>query len=127
MSPQLLRHPEQIGPQVHGARGPEGLAVFQLTTILEEAHHSLIIVELDAMLYEDAAEMAEFISYALGDASKGAAVLLYSPAVDPFLGDQMRNADRVFYFEEGPRTEPRIVAKALSKTQKDQTTLEAFS
>jgi hypothetical protein len=104
-----------------------GFTVFQLMTILEEAHHSLIIVEHDPMLYEDAAEMVEYISHALGDASKDAAVLLYSPAVDPFMGDLMKNADRVFYFEEGARAAPRMVAKALPKTQKDQTTLEAFS
>ncbi len=61
--------------------------VFQLMTILEEAHHSLIIVEHDPMLYNDAAEMVEYISHALGDASKEAAVLLYSPEVDSFLED----------------------------------------
>ncbi len=35
----------------------------------------------------------------------------------------MQNADRAFYFEEGLR----MVSKALPKTQRDQTTLEAFS
>lgn len=104
-----------------------GFTVFQLMTILEEAHHSLIIVEHDPMLYDDAAEMVEYISHALSDAAKEAAVLLYSPAVDPFLEDLMKNADRVFYFDEGPRAAPRMVAKALPKTQRNQTTLEAFS
>jgi hypothetical protein len=105
-----------------------GFTVFQLMTILEEAHHSLIIVEHDAMLYEeDAAEMVGYVSHAMRDASKDAAVLLYAPAVDPFLEDLMRNADRVFYFDDGPRAAPRIVAKGLPKTQKGQTTLEAFS
>ena len=101
--------------------------VLQLMTILEEAHHSLIIVEHDPMLYDDAAEMVEYISYALSDASKEAAVLLYSPAVDPFLEDLMKNADRAFYFGDGPRAAPRIAAKALPKTQRNQTTLEVFS
>jgi hypothetical protein len=96
-----------------------GFTVFQLITILEEAYHSLIIVEHDPMLYEDEAEMVEFISHALGDASKGAAALLYSHAFDPFLEGLMRNADRVFYFEEGLRTEQRMVAKALPKMQRD--------
>jgi len=63
----------------------------------------------------------------LGDASKDAAVLLYSPAVDPFLEDLMKNADRVFYFNERQGASSKIVAKALSKTQRDQATLEAFS
>ncbi len=95
------------------------LTVFQLMTILEEAHHSLIIVEHDPMLYDDAAEIVEYISHALGDASKEAAVLLYSPEVDPFLEDLVRNADRAFFFEEGSR----MVSKALPKTQRIQTTL----
>jgi len=79
-------------------------------TVLEEAHHSLIIVEHDPMLYDDAAEMVEYVSHALSDAAKDASVLLYSPAVDPFLEDLMKNADRVFYFEGGPRAAPRMRA-----------------
>jgi DNA polymerase I len=51
--------------------------VFQLMTVLEEARHSIIIVEHDPMLYEDAAEMAEYISHALGDAAKESPVLLF--------------------------------------------------
>jgi hypothetical protein len=39
---------------------------------------TLIIVEHDPMLYDDAAEMVEYISaHALSDAAKEAAVLLY--------------------------------------------------
>ena len=33
--------------------------VFQLTTIQEKAHHSLILVEHDPMLYENTVEMTE--------------------------------------------------------------------
>ena len=71
-------------------------------TILEEAHHSIIIVEHDPMLYDDAAEMLEYVSHALSDASKEAAMLLYSSAVDPSQKDLIRNEDRAFYFDEGP-------------------------
>jgi hypothetical protein len=38
-----------------------GFTTFQLMTILEEACHSLIIVEHDPMLYEDSTEMVEYI------------------------------------------------------------------
>jgi hypothetical protein len=38
--------------------------VFQLMTILEEARHSLIIIEHDPLLYEDAREMTEYVSQA---------------------------------------------------------------
>jgi hypothetical protein len=101
--------------------------VFQLMTVLEEARHSIIIVEHDPMLYEDAAEMVEYVSHALSDVAKESAVLLYSPGSDPFLEDLARNADRVWYFDEGPRASPRLVTKAFPKAEKSQTTLEVFS
>jgi hypothetical protein len=101
--------------------------VFQLMTVLEEARHSIIIVEHDPMLYEDTAEMVEYVSHALSDAGKEAAVLLYSPGSDPFLEDLSKNADRVFHFDEGPRASPRLVTKVFPKAEKSQKTLEAFS
>ena len=100
--------------------------VFQLMTILEEARHSLIIIEHDPMLYEDAQGMIEYVSQGLHDAAKVAAVLLYSPGTDTFLEDMIRNADRVFYFDEGPRATTKLISKAYPKAQKSQTTLEAF-
>ncbi len=93
-------------------------------TILEENHHSLIFIEHDPLLYEDAQEMTEYISLALREASKEAAVLLYAPVADPYFEELVKNADRVFYFDEGPRDEARVVAKA---NQRSQTTLEAFT
>ncbi len=60
-----------------------GFACFQFMTILEEAHHSIFIVEHDPMLYEDAAEMVDYVSHALANAAKEAAVLLYSPGAIP--------------------------------------------
>jgi DNA polymerase I len=60
--------------------------MFKLMIILEEAYHRLIIVEHDPLLYEDSAEMVEYISQALKQASHEATVLLYSLGIDPFLG-----------------------------------------
>ena len=57
----------------------------------------------------------DLASQAMSDAAKEAAVLLYSPRTDTLLEDLTRNADRVFYFDEGPRA------------QKSQTTLEAWT
>ena len=79
------------------------------------------------MLYEDASEMVEYVSHALSDAGKDASVLLYSPGSDPFLDELSRNADHVFYLDEGPRASPRLVTKAFPKAEKSQTTLEVFS
>lgn len=100
-----------------------GFTVFQLMTILEENHHSLIIIEHDPMLYEDAAEMTEYIAQAMVEAAKESTVLLYAPVADPYLEELVKNADRVFYFNEGPR----VAAKANPRTQRSQTTLEVFS
>jgi hypothetical protein len=96
-------------------------------TVLEEARHSIILIEHDPTLYEDAAEMVDYVSHALSDAAKESAILLYSPGFDPFLEELARNADRVWYFEVGPRASPRLVTKAFPKAEKSQTTLEVFS
>ena len=100
---------------------------FQLMTILEEARHSLILIEHDPLLYEHAVEMTEYISKSMSDASKEAAVLLYSPGTGTFLEDLTKNVDRVFYFEEGPRAAPKLISKAYSRAQKSQRTLEAWT
>ena len=101
--------------------------VFQLMTILEESHHTILFIEHDPMLYEDAAEMAEYVSKALRESAKDSTVLLYASGADPFLEDLIRNADRVFYFNERPRAETRIAARANPRAQNSQTTLEVFT
>jgi hypothetical protein len=45
--------------------------------ILEDARHSLITIEHDPLLYEDATGMMEPVSQAMRDAAKDAAVLLH--------------------------------------------------
>jgi len=94
-------------------------------TILEESHHSLIIIEHDPIIYEDSAEMVEYVSKAMREAAQEATVLLYSAGLDPFIEELARNSDRVFYFEEGPRDSPRLLAKSNPKI-KNQATLDAF-
>jgi len=103
-----------------------GFTTFQLMTILEEANHSLIIIEHDPILYEDSAELVEYISQAMRQAAQEATVLLYSPGIDPFLEDLAKLADRVFYFEERAQSTPKLSVKTWLK-MKDQKTLEAFS
>ncbi len=39
----------------------------------------------------------------------------------------VQNADRVFYFEEGPREIPRLTAKTHPRARENQRTLEAYS
>ena len=96
-------------------------------TILEENHHSFLIVEHDPMLYEDAKEMVEYVAQALKQTSREATILLYSPALDPHLQKITGLADRVFCFYEIPRAPAKSRAKAEQKMQGAQATLEAFS
>jgi hypothetical protein len=104
-----------------------GFTVFQLMTILEEAHHSLIFIEHDPLLYEDAREMTEYVYQAPREAAKEAAVLLYAPGDDPYFEELVKNADFMLYFDEGPRAEARVAVKASPRAQRSQTTLEAFT
>lgn len=71
--------------------------------------------------------MTEYVSLALMEASKEAAVLLYAPGADPYFEELVKNADRVFCFDEGPRAEARVVAKANPRAHRSQKTLEAFT
>jgi len=71
--------------------------------------------------------MIDLASQAMGEQPKRAAVLLHSPGTDMFLEDLTRNADRVFYFDEGPRAEPKLISKAYPRAQKSQRTLEAWT
>jgi hypothetical protein len=100
---------------------------FQLMTILEENHHSFLIIEHDPTLYEDAGEMIEYVAQALRQTSREATILLYSPALDPHLEKMTELADRVFCFYEMPKAVAKGRTKADSKMPKAQETLEVFS
>jgi DNA polymerase I len=59
-------------------------------TVLEENHHSFLIVEHNPMLYEDAEEMVEYMAQALKQTSREATILLYAPALDPLPAEDNR-------------------------------------
>lgn len=96
-------------------------------TVLEENRHTTVIIEHDPLLYEDAQEMTEYVSQAMRETAKEASVLLFALGADPCFKELVKNADMVSYFDEGPRAEARVVAKAVPRAQKSRTTLEAFS
>jgi DNA polymerase I len=100
---------------------------FQLMTILEENHHTFLIMEHDPLLYEDAAEMVEYISQHIRQTSREATVLLYSPALDSHLEKMTQLADRVFCFYEMPKVPAKSRAKPEVKMSGSQVTLEVFS
>jgi hypothetical protein len=100
---------------------------FQLLTILEEARHTLIFVEHDPSLYEDAEEIPEYISHALRDLADRATVVLYAPSADPSLEEMAKRADRVFYLQSPERPRGKGSAAKLKLAESvNQTTLEAF-
>jgi DNA polymerase I len=100
---------------------------FQFMTILQENHHTFLIVEHDPLLYEDAGEMVEYLAQALKQTSHKATILLYSPALDPHLQKMTELADRVFCFYEMPKAPAKGRAKADPKMPVAQKTLEAYS
>jgi hypothetical protein len=87
----------------------------------------IAIAEHDPMLYEESQDMAEYVSVIMREALNDVAVLFYAPRADPFSEELAKNADKVFCFNEGPRTEARVATKDISRTEKSQTTLEAFT
>ena len=101
--------------------------VFQLMTILDENHHSFLIVEHDPMLYEDAEHMIEYVAQHLRQTSREATILLYAPALDPHLEKMTSLADRVFSFYEMPKATAKGRARVGPKMSRSQATLEAYS
>ncbi|HUK37512.1 MAG TPA: hypothetical protein VLV30_00175 [Methanomicrobiales archaeon] len=102
---------------------------FQLLTILREAHHTVIFVEHDPSLYEDAGFAIGEVAGALAEAAREAAVVLYAPRPDPALRVLARRADRVFCIEAGDRGQGGRGAPARAGSAArggDQTTLEVF-
>jgi hypothetical protein len=99
---------------------------FQLMTILEENHHSFLIVEHDPLLYEDAQEIVEYVAQHLRQTSREATVLVYSHELDPHLEKMTPLADRVFCFYEMPKSPAKSRVKA-GVMPGSQATLEAYS
>jgi energy-coupling factor transporter ATP-binding protein EcfA2 len=99
---------------------------YQLLTILKEACQTLIILEHDLGLFEDASDMSEYVGQALKEASNNSAVLLYSPWTDRHLEEISKFADRVFVFNE---VHKYVYKRASQKTKpgpRGQRTLEAY-
>lgn len=98
----------------------------QLMTILKEAYQTLILVEHDPSLFEDAREMAEYIDQALKEASNGSSMLLYSPWTDRHLEEISKFAYRVFVFNEVHKYVYKLASKKTEPGARGQKTLEAF-
>lgn len=98
----------------------------QLMTALKEAYQTLIILEHDPSLFEDAAEMAEYVGQALKEVSNGSSVLVYSPWTDRYLDEISKFADRVFVFNEVHKYVYKRSTKKATPGPRGQRTLGAF-
>jgi hypothetical protein len=100
--------------------------LFQLLTILREAHHTILFLEHDPSLYEDAGSLLPEVAGALAEAARTALVVLYAPRPDPTLSVLARRADRVFCVEAGEKGGRAARAGRGFPPAGDQTTLEVF-
>ena len=78
----------------------------------------MIVIEHDPLLYEESKGTIEYVSQGLHDAAKETTVLLYSPGTDTFLEDMTRNADLVFYFDEGQELRRSLFRKLIQKRRR---------
>jgi DNA polymerase I len=103
---------------------------YQLLHILQESYHTIVWVEHDPSLYEDAAEMAVQVGAGLRQLGQGSLVVLSTPAPDPHFEEMSRMADRAFYLASPLAPLPRPRAKGRGKVRfpaglpRGQTTLE---
>jgi hypothetical protein len=88
--------------------------VHQLFTILDEADESLIILEHDGSLYDDANEAVGHVGMACRDRARTATVIVLAPALDPVMRRLAGDADRVVCIEA---CEPRPVRQDLRRHQ----------
>lgn len=103
--------------------------LFQLLAILREAHHTILFLEHDPSLYDDAGPHLPEVAAALAEAARTALVVLYAPRPDPSLRVLARRADRVFCLEAGERgpREPRAARPGRPLPPgSSQMTLEVF-
>jgi hypothetical protein len=103
---------------------------YQLLSILQDSHHTVVFVEHDPSLYEGATEVLDPVAEALHDAGENTLVILYAPHEDDSFRTLARRADRIFYFAPPsvPLQRMRHPARRLSVSDRprEQTTLEGF-
>jgi hypothetical protein len=121
---RLLPGIDRSGTQFQIRRAFTG---FQLMRILEEAHHTVVWVEHDPTLYDDAGVPTRHIAQAFKSAAERAAVVLYAPEYDAVMREISYRADRLFYLEDSTGLPFHGIAPVPpAQPIRDQTTLEVF-
>jgi hypothetical protein len=70
-----------------------------LMTILQENFHSIVILEHDASMYDDAGEVKRVIPHAMKDVSRDAIFVLYAPKMDKHFAFLTYSADHIISYE----------------------------
>jgi len=89
--------------------------VHQLLTILHATYHSIVFLEHDPTIFDDAGEVKSMIPRALKEIAHDKIVILYAPKMDRHLSFLISNADRVFVIEapnESGRSRKRHLLKS---------------
>jgi hypothetical protein len=109
----------QVGSQVQNLEIRRAFSVFQLTTILEEARHSLIKVEHDPLLLRGGPRDKRSISPKPGEKlPKRPQSCFTHLELILFLVDMTRNTDNVLYFDEGLRATTKLIRKLIQKRRR---------
>ncbi len=95
-----------------------GFTIFQLMTILEENDHSLILIECNPLLYEDAEEMTEHVSQALRERCKDVAVLLYAPGSIPTSRSWSRTPTGCFTSTKGQELRQGLLQRLIRRARR---------
>ena len=92
-----------------------GFTAHQLLAMLREAGHTVVFVEHDPTLYEEAVDMLDVISGTLKDLARDALVILYTPQADRTFLALARRADRYIEFVPVEETPIRIRATRVMR------------
>ncbi len=104
----------------------------QLFTILTESAHTMILIEHDPTLYDQAGEMIAPIAGAIDECSRDALVILYSPTADRAFCALTQTANRFYFLSPLPkfptnRPSPGISPYGTSSPSSYQKTLAVWS
>ena len=68
-------------------------------TILQENFHSIVILEHDSSMYDDAGEVKRVIPHAMKDVSRDSIFVLYAPKMDRSFSYLAHTADHLICYE----------------------------
>lgn len=74
--------------------------VHQLLTILRENYHSIVIVEHDPTIYDDAVEVKRVVPPTMKDVSRDSIFVLYAPKMDRHFAYLAHTADHLICYDD---------------------------